>query len=480
MRGLFYLRGHMKINLQEQIDKGLAILQDEKADQAKLNHAEDIFNAILNLDSKSETMLFYIASVFMKKKYIALAIYLYEIAIKINPNLSCVWNNLGFAHREERRINEARICFENAVKINPDDADLWMNLGGTYNAIGEPDKAIYYTDKALAINPEHPNALWNKSLAYLEKGDYEAGWKLYDAGVRTTDRQERQYHNGGTPKWNGEKGKNIVIYGEQGIGDEIMFASIIPDVAKDCNIIFDAHPRLYEIFRHSFPGIPIFGTRKDAHVAWPQFFNIDARIAIGSLCKFYRNKLEDFPRVPYLKADPKLIEKYKELLPQDKMNIGISWRGGVKQTNAKERYIKLDLWKPIFESFKDKANFYSLQYGDKAEDDIEKFEKENPDLKILHYPETIDDYDETAGFVTCLDFIVSVPQSVVHLAGALGTPTLQLTPKHAMWQMGVYGEDLPWYGCVKSIWQEKAGDWESVINEARNQLCNLYQMSIQN
>jgi hypothetical protein len=74
--------------------------------------------------------------------------------------------------------------------------------------------------------------------------------------------------------------------------------------------------------------------------------------------------------------------------------------------------------------------------------------------------------------------IISVPQSVVHLAGALGVPTWQLTPKKAMWQMGAYGHDMPWYRCVKNYWQDDTHTWEPVIQQIKEELCSLYQMSI--
>jgi hypothetical protein len=467
----------MKIDLQKQLDKALEILQNEKSTREDYNQAEDIFNAILNIDRNSPVILFYLGSLFLKKSYNALAISIFELALKFNEKLFCAWNNLGYAYKMDRQLEKAEHAFRKTVELNPKDSDGWMNLGGIFVATGTPDEAIKYSDKALNLYPKNPHAKWNRALAYLEKGDYEQGWRDYDAGVRTSDRQERNYHEEGTPKWNGDKGKTVVVYGEQGIGDEIMFASMLPDIMKDCNVILDAHPRLYEIFRESFPSLPVFGTRKDNALSWPSVYKIDARIAIGSLGKFYRNKVEDFPGTPYLKANVALIEKYKARLDKlsQKIKIGISWKGGTKQTNMEERTIKLNRWLPLLKEID--AEFISLQYTEGSEKEIDKFEKEQG-IKIHHWKDAIADYDETAGLVTNLDLIVSVPQSVVHLAGALGVPTLQLTPKHALWQMGPYGLDMPWYSCVKNIWQARAGDWETVIEKAKDELCRLYQMSI--
>ncbi len=465
----------MKINIDEQLAHAVSCL--EKGTEQDLNNALNIFNAILNLDHHSAVLLFYIGTVFLRKKFNALAIHIFKLAISIDPDLHCVWNNLGYVYREERKMLEAREAFLKATEINPDDSDAWMNLGAVYVANGEPEKTIEYCDKALAINPDNVRATWNKSLALLEQGNYAEGWKLYDAGFRTDDRNERYYKN--VPKWDGTPGKTVVVYGEQGIGDEIMFASILDDLAKDCCVIFDAHPRLYKLFRQSFPYLTVYGTRKDKALAWPAFHDIDAKIPIGSLGKYYRKTSDAFhPGLAYLTADETLIKKYRDKLNAlgiDKPKIGISWKGGTKQTNVKERFITLDKWLPIFEAID--ADFISLQYTDDAPEHIKKLEDEHSFI-VHHWQEAIDDYDETAALVTNLDFIISVPQSVVHLAGALGTPTLQLNPKQALWQMGVYGQDMPWYASVKNIWQETSGDWQPVIEKAAEELCKLYQMSI--
>lgn len=463
----------MKINIQEQIERASTLIQENK----DLNLAEDILNGVLNLDPSSTTILFALGTLYLRKKYNALAIQVYKRALEINDKLACVWNNLGFVYREEQKRELAEDAFVKASKLNPNDADCWANLGGLYVADGRPEKAIVYMDRALKVDPNHECAKWNRSLAYLEQGDYSKGFEDYDAGVRTADRQERVYQD--AKRWDGTRGKTVVVYGEQGIGDEIMFASVIPDLMKDCNVIFDAHPRLYEIFRHSFPNIPIYGTRKDNEIAWPAYHRIDAKIAIGSLAKFYRRYKKDFPGTKYLSPDPMLESKYHYILTgisTHRMNIGISWAGGIKTTNKKERTIALEKWLPIFKNVD--ANFISLQYVDGAQEEINKF-TEAHGIQIHHWQDTIDDYDETAALVSNLDMVISVPQSVVHLAGALGVPTFQLTPRRSLWQMGVYGEDMPWYGeTVKNIWQETPGEWDSVIEKTKDLLCNLYQMSI--
>ena len=110
---------------------------------------------------------------------------------------------------------------------------------------------------------------------------------------------------------------------------------------------------------------------------------------------------------------------------------------------------------------------------------VKEFEDAH-NINLNHWQETLNDYDETAGLVENLDLIISVPQSVVHLAGALGQAVWQLAPFRAMWQVGPYGEEMPWYLSATNFWQENDEKWEPVMDRVRNELCNLLAKSISN
>ncbi len=468
----------MKIDLQEQFDRAIALLNLKEPSAQDLNTAEGIFNALLNLDMNAPQLLYAIASVQIRKKHFALAMHLLKLVLQIDPKHYFAWNNLGFVYREQQLPTAAKEAFKQAIEIKPDEADFYMNLGGMYVAEGQPDKALELASKALQLDPNNNRAHWNRSLALLEMGDYENGFKEYaDCNGEEDERRARQISYGyDVPEYDGSENKIVHVSGEQGIGDEIMFASMIPDLlSKNCKVILEAHPRLYKIFRHSLHSdkVAIYGTRKDKEVAWPLHHKVDAKIQIGSLGKFFRKKKEDFPGAPFLSSSPVLAQKYREILRAmgAKPKIGISWKGGTKKTNMDARTIPLELWLPIFKAID--ADFISLQYTDDAEKTIKTFHEQHPDIHIHHWSETLANYDETAGLVSNLDLIISVPQSVVHLAGALGAFTFQLTPKRAMWQMGVYGEDMPWYQSVKNIWQDKEDQWESVMEKMASELKNL-------
>jgi tetratricopeptide (TPR) repeat protein len=476
----------MLVSGTEIFEKATELLVAEK----DLDKAFDMFNKLLNecvhKKDHMDILLFHVGSTAMKLGWTGLAFILFKMSLEYRSNFIESFNNLGYLYKKELMEKEATHYFEKAIDLaikNPKNVPAWFtaeiyaNLGSMYIANGTPQKAMGYFDKAIKTDENLGLAKWNRSLAYLELGNYEEGFRDYEFGERTSRSKDRNYGIDNLPFWDGTKGQTVVVYGEQGIGDEIMFASMIPDLMKDCNVILDVHPRLMDLFRLAFPTIPIYGTRKSEKVSWPQFHKVDAKIGMGSLGKFYRKKVEDFPRIPYMTADIKLVDKYFSKLKalSNRPKIGISWRGGTKETNRNSRYIPLDMWLDIL---KIDADFISLQYDKDIGPEIEDFNNKN-NVKIHHWQDTLDDYDETAGLVANLDLIISVPQSVVHLAGAMGVPTVQLVPFKRLWQAGPYQQDMPWYNTVKNIWQDEKCDWKPVLNQVKENLCSLLAKSIE-
>lgn len=472
----------MILDVNEQFQKAQAILSNQESTREELNFAEDILNALLNYEPRNAKLLFGLGVVFMRKQYTALSILSYEALIAVagnKPIAVSAWMNLGVLHNNEGRKDQAMKCYEMAEKLMPKDEDIskdmmedhlgmkrdmQINKACNFVATGQPEIADKMLKEVSDAFPDCEEAKWNRGLALLEQGNYSEGFDLYEYSKK---RNVRNYP-GEPPLWNGETGKTVMVYGEQGIGDEIMFASVVPDLMKDCKVVMDAHLRLADMFRRSF-NLPVYGTREFNALLWQHPEKIDYKISIGSLCRFYRKDKKDFPGSAYLKADQKLVDKYKLKLSElkGKPCIGISWRGGSKSTNKNLRHIPLDKLLPLFQSID--ANWISLQYQPSSQSVIDEF-TERTGIKIHHWQEAIDDYDMTAGLISNLDLIISVPQSIIHLAGALGVPAWQMTPKKAMWQMGPYGEDMPWYKSVRSFWQDAAGKWEPVINQVSEEL----------
>lgn len=391
-------------------------------------------------------------------------------------------NALGTCYKHENHTDEARRYFTAAQENIPLNSDIQNNLATLYINEGKPEKALEHLNLALTIQPDHPQARWNKSLAHLELGDYSEGWALYDAGFDAKVRMERNYSNKPIPRWDGSPDKTIVVYGEQGIGDEILFASCLPELIK-CSkkVVFDCHKKLHRLFANSFPELDIFPTREDQTITWPMGangprYNFDARVAIGSLPQFFRPDLASFNDYkPYIKPpvdkEASWAARLSKLGPRPK--IGISWIGGHKRTRIEVRSCQLEQLLPIL---KLNADFISLQYTDGDDQEIAAFEAKH-EIKVHHFPEATHSphYDDAAALVANLDLVITVCTSVVHLAGAMGVPTWVLTPSRPAWRYRLDLDHLPWYGSYVTLFRQAPDsvDWTPVVAEAKEALQDL-------
>lgn len=391
-----------------------------------------------------------------------------------------ILNAIGTCFKHENRTAEARKYFEDAQEGLPLNPDIQNNLGTLYINEGKPTEAIEHLDAAIAADPNHAQARWNRSLAYLESGDYERGWPEYHYGIAAKVRMDRNYTKGPLPFWDGTPGKRVVVYGEQGIGDEILFASCLPDLLRDCpDTVFECHKKLHKLFANSFPNIDIFPTREDEVLTWPlkqdgkPRYTFDAKLALGDLPRFYRNNLDAFPGTPYIKPTAATELRWNEKLARlgRKPKIGISWAGGHKRTRVEVRSLALEQLLPIL---RQDADFISLQYTP-CEGELAEFTGKHG-IPIHHWPEAVysPNYEDTAGLVANLDLVITVCTSVVHLAGSMGVPTWVLTPSRPAWRYRLDLDTMPWYNCVTLFRQaEGSTEWSPVVDEVAENLTQL-------
>ena len=390
-------------------------------------------------------------------------------ACELAPDESVCWNNLALCYEATGQPDEALKCFIKALSRNPNDVLALSNVAKLYNNIGETQKAINCAEKAMRLNPGIPEARYNRGISLLTEGKWREGWEGYDYNLgRTLGRRERIY--GTIPRWAGEKGLNLIAYGEQGIGDEINFASCIPDLQKDAKkVVIECDPRLVGLFKRSF-NVPVYGTRfKKGAQAWPVAEEIDATVAFGSMPRFYRNEDNEFPGTPYLVPDPQRAVMWKALLDSmgPKLKVGLTWTGGIRKTFDHLRSMTLKDLEPIW---RQDATFISLQYKDAPEvDEIEG----DTGIKIHHWPHATQtqDMDDQAALMSQLDLVITVQQTAVHVGGALGVPTWVMVPKSPLWRYGLTGTKMPWYNSVK-LYRQK-NEWLYTIAEVANDLKKL-------
>jgi tetratricopeptide (TPR) repeat protein len=383
-----------------------------------------------------------------KQRKWAIAYQFAKRAVEVNGKSAYAWMNLGRIADEFYRFDEAERAFQKALKLAKTDDQrgaIYINLSAALVNKGEWAKAVQIAKTGLQLKPDNKKLRANLGMANLALGQWQEGWKNYDEIISfDTSRGRIKYAQ--ESDWDGRPGQRVVVYGEQGLGDEISFASMIPDLADvSSRVLIDCDRRLEGLFKRSFPDCEVHGTRWDTQINWlPE---IDASITMGGLGKFFRTKDSQFPKRAYLKADPERVEMWRGLFDKIKKPvIGISWSAGLFWTAGRFRKLTLEDLLPVFNSVD--AVWVSLQYKD-ASEEIAAFREKHPqvDLRQYAWATLTNDYDDTAALVSALDKVVSMQQSVIHLAGGLGKETHVFVNKHSQWRYG--RDEMPWYPNVK-------------------------------
>jgi tetratricopeptide (TPR) repeat protein len=386
----------------------------------------------------------------------AIGYHLARRATELRPDRSETWVSLGHMAQNLWLMDEAQSCYRKALQRAQTKGQQGLynnNIGSLHLDLGQFSKAEEYIDKSLALAPNDSNTRHNKGLCLLARREWGEAWQWYSASIGSSCRAEFRY--GKEPVWDGKPGGTLVIYGEQGLGDEVCAASVVHDIARDQEtaggrLILDCDKRLENLFRRSFPNVTVHGTRWEKSLSWPEADRgITASIACFEVLKHYRKKAEDFPGTAYLTPCPDRTEMWKQKF-SGKPTIGIAWTGGTWKNAGSFRQLPLDKWKPIFDAVD--ANWVSLQYRD-ASDDI----KGTP-VKQYPWATVTKDYDDTAALVAACDLVINMQTSITHLAGALGIPTWTIIPKTSQWRYGEEYTDLPWYKSVK-LYRQKGEVW---------------------
>ena len=274
------------------------------------------------------------------------------------------------------------------------------------------------------------------------------------------------------PLWTGEKlsSGSLLIWGEQGIGDQIMFAGLIPDVVGTGNrCILDCDARLKPLFARSFPDIEVVSSRTSANDPGlnPEV-HITAHIPCGSLPGLFRSNLPAFAAVtsPYLVADSSERERFRANYADGRRLAGVAWYTNNSKTGH-IRSIDLAMFAPLLA--RPDIRWISLQYGDHEWLQSQATTAGTP-LLIDRGVNQFSNIDLFAAQIAAMDLVVSIDNSTAHLAGALGVPTWVLLPFASDWRWMRNREDSPWYPTLRLFRQSSPGDWPSLIQRVEHAL----------
>jgi tetratricopeptide (TPR) repeat protein len=425
----------------------------------------------------------------------------YERAKQVRPDYAEIHHNLGNLFRDEGRLDEALACYRRALDLRPDYAKAHVNLGVALVALGEiepavrslergvelqpdfaeaqnslgtalsvqgkMDEAVARYERALALKPDYPDAHWNRGLARILQGDFARGWADYEWRWRCKRATPLPAFK--QPRWDGSslEGRTILLYAEQGLGDTLQFIRYAPLVqARGGRVVVQCQDTLLPLLSRC-AGIDLlvgWSAAPPACDVWAPLLSVPGILG---------TTLETIPaQVPYLSADPALVEHWRrELAPVRAFRVGIAWQGSPRHAWDRHRSVPLALFEPLARV--EGCVLVSLQQGHGAE----QVQALSGRFRIVSLGDLVDRasgaFMDTAAIVCNLDLVISIDSAIAHLAGGLGVPVwlaLHYTPD---WRWLLHGTTSPWYPSARLFRQAAVGDWPEVFGRIAEALREL-------
>jgi len=440
-------------------------------DQEKYDEAAAAASEYLASSAMDPVGIFLLGQSFLGAHKPQLAMPLFAFLSMTHKRRYQVWVNLGKCYDDLSLHLDAQRCYRAALALNADSMQAWLNLSSSLVQIhdfeGAKEALAKYREFAPGADGRRQAAV-NEAFVLLHERRYDQGWTLLEEGLgHTRWRNERHYGLGET-RYQGEPQGDVIVFGEQGVGDQVAYAQAVPGLIADLKargrrVVMDVHPKLRGIFARSFAA-EVHGDQFETELDWldPLEGEVTHRCSLVSLARFYRAAREDFTGDPYLVPDPVRVRAARAALGPGGPNIGLAWSGGIDQTQRKERSIPFDLLAPLLRL---PARFVSLEYRKDAP---------VPDGVIdLPWLTQTDDMDDLAALLACLDMVVAVPTTAAHLAGAVGTPVwciLHDTPHFLFAGPSPWSSD--WYGSMR-LFPRAGRSKEEQVLEVVNALTNI-------
>jgi len=395
----------------------------------------------------------------------------FDRALAIRPDLPEVLNNRGVALAALGRAKDALDSFLRSLVFNGSSADTHTNVGIVLKTLGRYDEAAASFGRALWHKPDDPAASFELAFLHLTRGEFAAGWPLYEARfhVPALAIPSRRFD---APRWNGTAaiaGKTLLVHAEQGLGDTFQFCRYLPLLAaQGAKIVFEVMPTLKALLRSLPDEIQVYARGERLPPA-------DYHCPLLSLPLAFDTQLQTIPRdVPYLSPEPQRVTQWSARLQGlAGLRVGIAWQGnpGVEKLIwARGRSLPLEMLKPLADL--SSISLVSLQKGTGVEQLRDcTFRDRILDLgsDFDHGP---DAFLDTAAVMANLDLVISSDTSVVHLAGALGRPVwvaLSATPD---WRWMRERSDSPWYPTMR-LFRQSGGGWDEVVADVAAALAPL-------
>ena len=436
----------------------------------RLDEAEVLLNQTLAIDAKQGQAWLNRGLIAAGKKDFALAISHYEQAMNLNPHDAQAWSNKGLALSEMGQMDAALACMSRALELDPDRADYWSNRAVVWSEQGDMGQALADHERALKVAPDDAETQYNKALLLLRLKRFKEGFDLYESRWRV-DRFGGRPLISDVPKWKGQSVAKLLLWSEQGLGDEIFYASFLNALSlPDTLITVAVDPRLVIAFKRSFPQFEVIDRHEAQRLLQIGYFQGQAPMAsLGALLGMDENKIRG-RRSPYLKSDPLRRAKFRRQLTLTAgMPIcGVSW-ASKNQRIGDAKSVALARWADVLRT--PAIHFVNLQYGDVADEILDARQELGCQLQVIEGLNLYDDIEGALALVDACDMIITTSNVTAHLAGALGKPACVLIPngKGKIWYWHDDGTSM-WYPSLKLLHQKNLTDWESPMLSAKRWL----------
>jgi len=392
----------------------------------------------------------------------------YKKAIEFKPRYAEAYYNLGIVQKKHGKLEESEESYKKAIEFKPSYAEAYYNLGIVLKDLGKLDESEESYKKAIELKPNYPDVHNGLSHILLLKKKFLKAYELYEWRWKI-DKNPGKKIISKKPIWNGEDNLKILVWEEQGIGDQIMFFSNVFDLKlKSKNIIIQCDKRL----------IPLFKRTVSEDISYESDINLikekdyDCHIPMGSLAKFFRRDLDSFAKTStgYIKEDIEKTKRLKKKLKNKKETklIGISWN--TKSTVEMSSFRNINLKNLATALNGPNIKLLNLQYGDTSNEVMNL--KKITGIELINEMEidNINDIDSMASLVSACDLVVTIDNYIVHLAGSLGVKTIALLPFNMDSRWGIKDKQSYLYSSVNLYRQSKLGQWDTVLKKLKSEI----------
>ncbi len=407
------------------------------------------------------------------------AIAAYQGALRLRPDFALAHNNLGNVYQAQGESDLALACYEQALRIDPrqdeaclqpglslpggaDRAETCNNVGSALDRQDKPIKTLACFEIPLLLESIAPEAHYNRALVYLSQGRFLEGWGEFEWRLKCKTYPIRTFSQ---PLWDGSSfaGRTLLVHAEQGLGDTLHFVRYLP-LAKQRGgtLLFAVQPSLLPLLR---------GSGFDGLLAWgDDLGEFDLQVPLLHLPGIFRTTLQNIPAdVPYLAADPRLVDLWRERLASfDGFKVGIHWQGNRDYVQDRYRSIALEEFAPL--AGVPGVQLFSLQ----KYDGVDQLAEVAGQFAIHDFGPQLDEqcgaFMDTAAVMKNLDLVITSDTATPHLAGALGVPVWLALNKVPEWRWLLDGQNSPWYPTMRLFRQSRFDQWPDVFRRMAEEL----------